>query len=919
MDQQPSNRKRQSRRRRKPSSRDCPEASASSAANQLLRVVDLALLALIFVAPYFMGGRHPVGRFVIVLLIVVAACAWFARQCLLRDGVWIRSAADWLVPAAVLVVSLQLVPLPSGLLATISPQLADKLPLWSADAGPARLGTWSTISVAPAATLGGLSMLAAYGLLLWVVVQRLRRLRDIERCLCCIAAAAVLMAAFGLVQRFTSNGKFIWIYEDPYRVTSDVVKGPFINQNHFTQMLALGMGPLLFWIVRTLQGLGNDSFRSHGRLHNRDSAVRFLIALVIGLFVVALASLLSFSRGGAVAVALAGVVAGAILLRAKVVSLRLFLWGATSVTLLLGVALAIHGYERVTSRLDDLTSGSVDELDSHRGRRNIWEANLAAFREAPLAGSGVGSHAEVYPIYLPNPPKTEYTHAESGYFQISTETGFLGIALLLTAIGVIGWKCVGTFRHARSRRVQACLAAVASGLVASVVHSTVDFVWYIPACAILTLILIGCALRLRDFADAPPVTKQKIISRPVWIGATAVVVLIGVGAVHNRLGPARGARYWDAYLRQSVLAANELKRSLAENEDGLAALSSAEQTERESEMIRQLLQTLKHDPTHARAHLRLAAHLLNRFNHSQEASENQMEVRDIRDAAIRSMSSFTNRQKLDEWLARSVGDHRILLDKALWHARRGLKLCPYQGEGYIYLARLCFLDLQGKVEKSAYVDQALRLRRYDGDVLFEAGYEADFAGDCAGRNKLWKECFHTGHENRVILLLLLKDKATLKEILVVFEPELEDLPQVYRQYRDMASEEDLVELCRYHKKLIARKETQIGPEAAARSWLFASQLNRRLKRWDELVACAQLAVKQAPYDFEARRTLAEALLHTRQFDEAKQQILWCIKRRPKMKRLEQLLARANGHIAYEEEVETNQPIPRSAAQHSLKR
>ena len=49
----------------------------------LLKTVDLGLGAIIFVAPHLFGGRHPLGRFVIVALCVVTAIAWFARQLVL--------------------------------------------------------------------------------------------------------------------------------------------------------------------------------------------------------------------------------------------------------------------------------------------------------------------------------------------------------------------------------------------------------------------------------------------------------------------------------------------------------------------------------------------------------------------------------------------------------------------------------------------------------------------------------------------------------------------------------------------------------------------------------------------------------------------------------------------------------------------
>ena len=48
--------------------------------------------------------------------------------------------------------------------------------------------------------------------------------------------------------------------------------------------------------------------------------------------------------------------------------------------LLIGGLLAIHGYEKVSNRLDDFSSGSLETLDRHAARRTIWAAVAKAMR-----------------------------------------------------------------------------------------------------------------------------------------------------------------------------------------------------------------------------------------------------------------------------------------------------------------------------------------------------------------------------------------------------------------------------------------------------------------------------------------------------------------------------------------------------------
>ena len=96
----------------------------------LLRVVDLGLFAILFVAPLFLGGRHPVGHLVYAVLCASTAVAWLAHQWFASDRYWIRTSAELLILAVVLLVVLQLVPLPESLRSVIVGQRSAMLPLW---------------------------------------------------------------------------------------------------------------------------------------------------------------------------------------------------------------------------------------------------------------------------------------------------------------------------------------------------------------------------------------------------------------------------------------------------------------------------------------------------------------------------------------------------------------------------------------------------------------------------------------------------------------------------------------------------------------------------------------------------------------------------------------------------------------------
>ncbi|MEA1952679.1 MAG: hypothetical protein U9N87_14960, partial [Planctomycetota bacterium] len=209
----------------------------------LLGVVDLSILGSIFVVPLLLGGRHPLGQLLLVLLAVCGVLAWTARRSLAPRATWRISKAEPLLLAAVALLVFQLMPLPDGLLACLRGDAARALHLWTSQNLPGNMGPWPIVSLAPEETRVALVMLLSYSMLFMLVVQRVQSLSDVERLLRLVALAAVCMAAFGLVQLLFGNGRYFWFLEHVAGTTDGAACGSFLNRNHFAHFLALGVGP----------------------------------------------------------------------------------------------------------------------------------------------------------------------------------------------------------------------------------------------------------------------------------------------------------------------------------------------------------------------------------------------------------------------------------------------------------------------------------------------------------------------------------------------------------------------------------------------------------------------------------------------------------------------------------------------------
>jgi len=921
----------------------------------LLRAVDGCLAGCIFLVPFLMGGRQALGQFALVALSVVAALAWLVREGLKRRLAWRRSAAELLLLAGVVLVVVQLLPLPASVVAWGSPNTASLLPLWNAEAGaPISPGPWYTISLTPGATRAALAILLAYALLFLVTVQRVGAMEDVERLLRWIALAAVAMAAFGLVQFLTSNGKFFWFYEHPFSRTSDVAKGAFTNRNHFAHFLALGLGPLLWWLgaARTYRSrhaprdgflhakrgasrhAPRDGFRPAGRGAARHAprdgfrpagrgaaphAPREVLPHAerevyggagrdgtaglkgVALGLVGFAALMSLSRGGMLVMLLAAGISVAAGWRAKSLSPR-FALSLGAVGLLCAVLLSIYGYDRVSNRLDSLGAGSLEAVDRDAARRTIWATVARAAGDYALLGSGVGSHREVYPLYLENPPDTEYTHAENGPLQVLLETGAIGLTLVVAGIGLCAFWRVATLRRADSARMLLLTGAIAAGLAANVVHSLADFVWYVPGCMAVVVVLCACACRVAQLAAGPAGAARRPLALPhalAW-GAAGLLLVVGAWMVQNRFGPTLAERHWDRYRLLAMAAAhiNPLSEPGQPGDDRLTPPSEefSENIEGASHravttIIDELEQVVRYDPDHARAHLRLAAAYLRRFDVEQQGSENAMPLSQIRDAALLARRQ-SSPEEVADWLDRVLGDRRRYIELAEEHARAGLALCPLQGEGYLFLAETCFLNgTGGAAAKPAWLNQALLVRPYDGAVLFEAGREAWLAGDFGRGLDFWQRSFRAGRRYQKQLIHLLCGRVPLDFLVEAFEPDLVAMRLVHARCRELDAPSLLAEARRHHARAaVAAGEEREGPEGAD-AYLEASWLYNLLHERELALESARGAYQRDPDSYPVREALAKSLVALDLAAEAEEHLRWCLARRPDSKALERLSAR----------------------------
>lgn len=882
--------------RNAPSTRPEPSAPRLCAAERfLLRGVDAGLAAAVLLVPLAMGGRSALGHLVLAALAIWLAACWSLRCCLTSRPDWSWSWAEPVVLGAVGLVVFQLFSLPPSAIASLSPHLYSYLPLWSPSTAPeARLGVWSTLSLSPALTQIGLVVLASHGILLLVTLQRVRQIEDVERVVRLVAVAAAAMAGFGLIQYVLGNGKFFWFYEHPFAPASYVPTGSFTNRNHFAHFVVLGIGPLVWWLQSSLGtnrdmasepasgGPGNAKpLRLGGR--PRDASAALLIAaLALCVFAV----LLSLSRGGVAAMFSAAAICLLVLYRGRLLDGRtlLFLLGTGA---LLAVSLIIYGYKAVSSRLEDFQS--VNRLDRDAMRRSIWQANLAAIRDFPYAGAGVGSHSLVYPMYLRDNEANQYcefVHAESGYLQIGLETGIAGWALLAAGMGLCALWCLAPLRRQPSQRVLLGLAAVVPSLAASALHSVVDFVWYTAGCVVPVMLLAACAFRLYSISRGSADHCRALpMPRLSWAAALAGLGLAGFPMVSTALAELRAEPSWHRFLVQARKLGRQQQPARLENFTAMA---------------KDLNEVIRWQPYHSAAHARLAEVCLRMFDYSQ-GETGVISARQVRDTVPR--FRFRSREELFGWLARAFPAHYEHLLAALHHARRALALCPLHAEAYLALAAVGYLEEGPKPDTDSYVEQALRVRPFDGTVLFEAGQEALLAAmsssDPARSETLakealrrWQGSFQCGSYHQERIIHLLADQAPAEFFLQTFAMDLAAIKRLEAHLSKSQRPDRLAQLqvlLRPRAETARQQAARAEPAEALQAWLDAADAHKQLQETGQYLDCLRNAVRCDFGNYQVRRELATALYEAGQRSEAYEHLKWCLRQKPHDERVRSLV------------------------------
>jgi O-antigen ligase len=379
--------------------------------------------------------------------------------------------------------ALQLVPLPRGLLALVSPgadrALGAMNPMYAVG-----LIDWHPLSINPEATWRGFAFLVALGVFVSGAACAFAQ-RDIQALPRVVLFLGVAVALFGLAQRATFNGLIYWFWEPQF--DSRNAFGPFVNRNHFAGWMVMAIAITAGYACGVYAG--QPARRKRGLreivtwLGSPEASQRALTMIAIATMAVALVA--TFSRSGILATAtviLLFTVQAARRLptaRSRVVVAVLFLVAFLGGIAWRGFGALVHWY---------------GETGTLAWRVALWRDTMPILRDFLVTGSGLNTYGTATMLYPASDPAWHAMEAHSDYLQIAVEGGLLLGIPVLVAIGFTTAAVVGRFSLPQSAMRYWLRVGAVVGVLGMAVQELVEFSLQMPGNAFLFATLLAVAL-----------------------------------------------------------------------------------------------------------------------------------------------------------------------------------------------------------------------------------------------------------------------------------------------------------------------------------------------------------------------------------------------------------------------------------------
>jgi O-antigen ligase len=398
---------------------------------------------------------------------------------------------DVVLIAALAIIGIQMVPLPSAFVRAISPATPVLQDAYALEP----FAGWSPLSIHPAVTRVSFGIALTAALTFWASREAFSHggTRRFARLLAWIGLACAVVS---LAQRATAPKTILWKWSvpDPRALPF----GLFVDRNQLAMWLILAICLVVGYLAMHVHARMPDRTRRDLRgvvvaMCDRGALVTCACVAVMVLTLAA-----TLSRSGFVGLVGAGL-AGAWLARAD---RKRVLWVGAAAAIVLGAAAAWLNLEGLTQRIVTTAAGS--EFDA-TGRLAIWRESARIVRDFPLLGTGGGTFADAMFVYQQTAREVLFNNAHDEYLQLQAEGGI--VLLIVSLVGIALAAKAARTRLAADIGAHRCLRIGAcAGLTGIAVQSIWEAGLRAPANLLLAAIVAAIAVRPIDRVETLPTT-----------------------------------------------------------------------------------------------------------------------------------------------------------------------------------------------------------------------------------------------------------------------------------------------------------------------------------------------------------------------------------------------------------------------------
>lgn len=372
----------------------------------------------------------------------------------------------------------QLLPLPPLLIEFLSPTRFENYTLVH------KLEQWFALTESVSASVTFFLKSLAYVLIFVITLLLVNSKQRVKWLAWTLIYSALFQAMYGSIM--TLSGVEYGFFFKKYAYVG-VATGTFVNRNHLAGYLNMG---LAVGIGMLIAGLNKDEILRGTRQWSRK-IVQLLLSkkaqLRIYIAVMTVALVLTHSRMGNTAFFVSLTVTALLSLRFTSHAKRLMAILVVSIIVIDILILSTwFGLEKLAQRME---KSSVET----ETRDEVALATLNQWQDYLILGSGGGTYQHVFPKYRTSEISMFYDHAHNDVLQMASETGVVGIVLLVVVV-LFSWFTAIRALALRHDPLNIGLAFAATmGILALSIHSFVDFNHQMPANAATFMVILSLA------------------------------------------------------------------------------------------------------------------------------------------------------------------------------------------------------------------------------------------------------------------------------------------------------------------------------------------------------------------------------------------------------------------------------------------